>query len=149
MTTLALSIPHFRSPFDFVRQPSGVGQDSHTVEQKALEIQDSYLDSHVIVYRDALVAAQFKILADEWRQSIRFRSSLTEITDNPIYRAITQLGADVVPLLLRELQQRPEPWFAALREITRQDPVPAPQRGDMKAMAQAWLRWGRQRGLIR
>jgi len=152
MTTFELAVS---PPSPFIRLLSiehdlfGVGRDLGVVEQRVLDLQAAYQNSPAITDREAVLAEAFRVLADEWRSSRRFRSSLTEITEHPAYRAIVQLGNEVVPVLLRELQQRPEPWFAALREITGHDPVRSGQRGDMKAMRQAWLSWGRDRGLIR
>jgi hypothetical protein len=68
---------------------------------------------------------------------------------HPAYRAIVSLGDEAVPLLLEELQRQPEPWFAALREMTGEDPVLPAHRGKMQAMANAWIQWGRARGLIK
>jgi hypothetical protein len=127
----------------------GAGRDLQTVELRVREFYGSYHNSLVITYREALLAETFRTLADEWRHATRFYSSLEQITEHPAYRAIVELGEEIVPLLLRELRRHPEPWFAALREITGANPVETDQRGDMRAMAEAWLRWGRQHGVIR
>ena len=50
-------------------------------------------------------------------------------------------GPAVLPLLLRELQERPDHWFWALRAITGEDPVATEDRGKLDAMTAAWLRW--------
>lgn len=127
----------------------GAGADLATIERRILELRDDYQESVAITYREAAVAENFRALAEEWREATRFQSSLSQITAHPVYRAIVQLGEEVVPVLLRELQRRPEPWFAALREITGADPVRPEQRGDMRAMADAWLRWGQAHSFIR
>ena len=129
--------------------PKGAGADVATIEKRILELRDDYQESVAITYREAAVAENFRALAEEWREGTRFQSSLSQITAHPAYRAIVQLGEEVVPVLLRELQRRPEPWFAALREIMGADPVRPEQRGDMRAMADAWLRWGRAHSFIR
>lgn len=91
----------------------------------------------------------FRALAETWRDDTRFESSLMQSISHPAYRSIVQLGEDVVPVLLRELQQQhPEPWFLALREITGIDPVTPNARGNMRAIINAWLHWGRARGLL-
>lgn len=127
----------------------GAGYDLATVEGRVRELLDDLRDSVAVTYRQAIIAETCHGLAKEWREATRFQSSLTHITEHPTYRAIVQLGEEVVPVLLRELQRRPEPWFAALREITGADPVRPEQRGDMRAMAEAWLGWGRAHGFIR
>lgn len=150
MTTFALTVEGPSLGRVLSPRSRGAGQEVEGVERSLTHLWlEYYRESSAMTYREAAMAEQFQTLADKWREFTRFRSSLTEITDNPVYRAIIQLGDDVVPLLLRELQRQPEPWFAALREITGEDPVSPSQRGDMRAMTQSWLRWGRQRRLIR
>lgn len=129
--------------------PKGAGVDLVTVEQRVGELQEALHTSYALTYREALLAETFRTLAEEWRRATRFQSSLMHITAHPAYREIVQLGEEVIPLLLRDLSRQPEPWFAALREITGTDPVKPSQRGDMRAMAEAWLRWGRTHGFIR
>lgn len=67
---------------------------------------------------------------------------------HPAYRAIIALGPDAVPFVLKSLEQEPIHWFEALKEITGQDPVPRHHWGDIRAMRDDWLCWGREQGLI-
>jgi hypothetical protein len=60
----------------------------------------------------------------------------------------TGLGGDVVPLILADLRQEPYLWFRALRAITGEDPVPAASQGKVRQMAEAWIQWGKQKGLL-
>lgn len=129
-------------------RPEGAGGDLARVEQRVDELLASYHDSLALTYREAVLAEALFSLAEEWRRATRFQSSLDRITGHPAYRQIIQLGEEVVPLILQELKRRPEPWFAALREITQADPVRPEERGDIRAMADAWVRWGRSRRLI-
>ena len=128
---------------------AGAGADSESVGRKIRELWDAYKNSLAITYRERVLSETFRALAEEWRAATRFQSSMPRITEHPAYRAIVDLGDEVVPVLLCALQVRPEPWFTALREITGVDPVRPEQRGDLRAMTEAWLRWGRQHGLVR
>jgi hypothetical protein len=94
-----------------------------------------------------ILTAQFRALTDEWRAATRFLSAPSAASEHPAYRAIIALGPDVVPLILAELAAAPEPWFAALRELTGANPVPPADRGRPRASAEHWLAWGRARGL--
>ncbi len=67
---------------------------------------------------------------------------------HPAYRQIVEMGPAVVPLLLAELKRKPDFWFAALREITGENPAPPASAGKIKEMARAWVEWGRKRGLV-
>jgi hypothetical protein len=90
----------------------------------------------------------FRELVAEWRSAVGHLSSTTRRVQHPTYRTIIALGPKVVPLLLRELKQRPGHWFAALRELTDADPVPPSDRGKIGRMTEAWLRWGEERGYL-
>jgi hypothetical protein len=90
----------------------------------------------------------FEQCVQEWRRATRFESSSTEIFMNPAYQRIIGLGPDVIPLILRSLAERHEHWFWALRALTGENPVSEANAGDVEAMSQAWLTWGREHGYI-
>ncbi len=47
-----------------------------------------------------------------------------------------------VPLILKELSERPHHWMPALREITGIDP--SPENATFEEAIHAWLAWGRE-----
>lgn len=97
--------------------------------------------------RDAL-RREFEALRDEWKEQSELLSSTTDMALLWPYQSIIGMGADVVPLILEELARESDHWFWALKAITKADPVKPEDRGDIRAMAEAWLRWGREEGLI-
>jgi hypothetical protein len=94
------------------------------------------------------VSARFEALAAEWKSAVAFTSSSSAMVAHSAYQAIIALGPPAVPLLLRELAREPAHWFEALKAISGEDPVPPADWGRVRAMAAAWLAWGRARGLI-
>lgn len=96
----------------------------------------------------ALLAERFHRLAAQWRAETELLSSSSAMTAHPAYRAIISLGPGVVPLLLADLQREPAHWFEALRELTGEDPVPREHWGNVPAMRDDWVAWGRARGLV-
>ena len=92
--------------------------------------------------------AQFQALVKRWKKDTETDSSLTRMIRHPAYQEIIRMGEAVVPLLLAELQQEADFWFAALQQITGADPVPKASAGKIKEMAKAWLDWGRDKGLL-
>ena len=58
------------------------------------------------------------------------------------------MGNSVIPLILRELQERGGDWYRALRILSGDDPVPLGAQGNVQKMKECWLRWGRDRGYI-
>ena len=89
----------------------------------------------------------FQALAAEWRAATRFAAAPSATAEHPAYRAIIDLGPDTVPLILAALADAPDPWFAALRELTGADPVPPADRGRPAAATGHWIAWGRARGM--
>ncbi len=89
---------------------------------------------------------RFLELAATWKRERGPHSSSARLTDHPAYQHIIALGPEVVPLLLRELERSPDHRFRALHTLTGADPVPPESRGKIREMAEAWLRWGRERG---
>jgi putative addiction module CopG family antidote len=97
---------------------------------------------------DTLTAGRFRELADEWRATRPRGVDLTETLMHPAYQMIIGMGLPAVPHLLAELANKPDHWFWALHVITKENPVPPESEGNLKQMADAWLRWGRERGYI-
>src|SRR5438128_425349 len=70
----------------------------------------------------------FRKLVEEWKTAVAALSSTTARVQHPAYQRIIALGQPAVPLLLRELKERPNHWFAALRALTGVNPVPISDR---------------------
>jgi hypothetical protein len=95
---------------------------------------------------DAILRETVEMLVQKWRHDTGDISSGTERLAHPAYRAVVGLGTQAVPHILRELRRDPNDWFSALREITHENPVTPNQRGDVHAMADAWIKWGEAHG---
>jgi hypothetical protein len=61
---------------------------------------------------------------------------------NPAYREIVAMDRLALPFIMAELEREPDLWFSALREITKENPVPPQSAGNLKEMAAAWIKWG-------
>jgi hypothetical protein len=97
--------------------------------------------------RDTSVGDLFDRLLAEWKQDTQFLSSIHEMAISPAYQKIIGLGPVVLPFLFKELRERPDHWFWALKAITREDPVPEESRGNLPQMTEAWLNWAQSRGI--
>jgi hypothetical protein len=91
---------------------------------------------------------RFFILAENWRTETMFTSSLTERVLNPSYQQIIGIGPVAIPLILQELQREPDQWFWALQSITGEQPAKPDIEGDICALADAWIAWGKGNGFI-
>jgi hypothetical protein len=88
----------------------------------------------------------FRVLVEQWRKDSLVLSSIPQKINHLSYLKIIALGKRVVPLILRELRDRPTYWFAALEALTTNGPQgPFARFDDQRA---AWLTWGIEHGLI-
>jgi hypothetical protein len=92
------------------------------------------------------LTAHFETIVEKWHKDTRHTSSLTKMITHPSYRRIIEIGPKVLPLLFKELNERPNHWLVALNAITREDP--APTGSTFGEAVQAWLAWGRDRGYL-
>jgi hypothetical protein len=158
MATLILSRPS--AGFDPLPLPSGdLGLDTQSLEgqwvreatQKARSFWNSIVGTPTTVARThgpEHLEARFRALAQKWRDETSHLSSAARMAQHPAYQEIIGMGFAAVPLLLAQLQSKPDFWFAALRAITGENPVPPRCAGKLKEMARAWVRWGRAKGHI-
>ena len=92
------------------------------------------------------IEEKFRRLAAVWLAGTAYISSSSELVAHPAFGEIVGMGPAVIPLVLRELQDRTGHWHRALRRITGADPVPPGDRGNIEKAAEAWLRWGKEQG---
>lgn len=91
---------------------------------------------------------KFDVLVSTWSYNTAVSSSVREMVLDPSYQEIIGMGELAIPLILRELQKKPDHWFWALRSITGIDPVKEEDKGDVRKMTAIWLRWGQDNGYI-
>ena len=94
------------------------------------------------------VRERFEQMKNDWKEQSRYLSNTAQMAMLWPYQRIIGMGTTAVPLILAELQREADHWFWALEAITGENPVPAETAGDVHAAADAWLHWGRQRGLV-
>ena len=118
--------------------------------------------AHLVISRDGIfslsmseitrlqpnITQRFRELRDRWLRETRFISSDSEIVLNEAYQQIIGLGPAVLPVIFQELTNKLGLWFWALKSITGEDPVAPEDIGAVRRMADAWLRWGAERGYV-
>ena len=100
------------------------------------------------VGRGDSVSERFRRLAAEWKKQSRFLSNSAQMAMLRPYQQIIGMGPAVLPFILDELRREPDQWFWALESITEQNPVPPESMGKVRLMAQAWVAWGEQQGVL-
>ena len=84
-------------------------------------------------------------LLKRWREETAYLSSSTRILGHPAYQELIALGPAALPFLFRDLQQTGDGHLSkALAAITGAHPVPAAERGQVRKIAETWLRWARE-----
>lgn len=118
----------------------------HTSFDTSEEIHDAE-ESDIPLPADDL-KTRFLALAKQWREETGMLSSSSKIAAHPACQQIIEMGEGVIPLILREMQERPGHWSIALRTITGENPVPPEEAGYVRQVADAWIQWGRKKGHI-
>jgi hypothetical protein len=96
---------------------------------------------------------RFRRLEAQWKADTQVLSDPGKIMGHPAMRAIVAMGEEVVPLILRDLQDKPSLLVWALPEITGENLAPPRTEGsflkwNVDTQIEAWLRWGRAKGLV-
>lgn len=94
------------------------------------------------------IEAQFNELAAMWSKRTKHVSSATDLVSDPAYQGIIDLGWEVVPYLLVDLQKNKRFWFPALHAITNIRPFDPRDAGNSRRMTDAWIRWGKRKNLV-
>ena len=89
---------------------------------------------------------EFIILARTWRLDSAGHSISRRKTSHPAFRLIVEMGEPALPWILEEIERESGFWHLALEEITGSDA--AARSADPQQAREAWLRWGRESGLI-
>ncbi len=120
------------------------------VDQPDYELVRLAFESIEAKLHDIAREYRFRQLAGTWKTETRFMSNVTAKALHPAYQKIIGMGEPAVPLILRDLQENgPRDWFWALYMITEANPVNESILGNMAAMTEAWLRWGRKKGYLK
>ena len=96
----------------------------------------------------AEIEREFRANANAWLQETGFLSDPVKKFMHPAHLRIIGMGKDILPLILRELEHKTSHWFVALTAISPVNPVAPEDESDFNRMTEAWLKWGREEGLI-
>jgi len=87
---------------------------------------------------------RFRILAEKWKEQSRFFSFAQDRFRSEVYEEILKMGPDVLPFIVRDLEQSPGWWFHALKTLSGENPVPKEHQGNIHLMTQDWLQWAKR-----
>ncbi|HED06840.1 MAG TPA: hypothetical protein ENI57_01845 [Ignavibacteria bacterium] len=89
---------------------------------------------------------KFKRLSTNWKEDNKFSSRSSLLLSNIYYLGIIAMGQDALPYIFEDLKKGPNHWFIALAIITGANPVSEESRGNILAMTEAWISWGKEHG---
>jgi hypothetical protein len=91
---------------------------------------------------------RYRTLAEEWRRETGMESRVAQKVKHPAFLAIVAMGEPAIPLILEDLQHRPSHLFWAIQRITGENPVDRVVAGNVRAMIDLWIDWGKERGFV-
>lgn len=92
---------------------------------------------------------RFDALAALWKSETELMSKASKKVMHPAYQKIIGMGEPAIPLILKDLAENgPHHWFWALDALSDANPITDDIAGDMHAMTEAWLQWGRNAGYL-
>lgn len=129
------------------------GYLGHSVFVSDIEQNDTPNYAKFVKQSENEFERRFNTFVKQWTNDVKNLSSVSVKLSHPTYLTISSMGPNAIRLLLKELQQRPHFWFAALRSILeaqgeKVNPVNDADRGNMRRMCEAWIRWGEEEGYI-
>ena len=125
----------------------GLNKEARYLNFEAKRIMNGIIGSSIYEEQIALKNL-LSFLKATWLEETINHSSPTDIFTNRYYLRIINLGPFLINCILEDLSTSPNYWFEALSKITGEDPVPDSHYGDVNAMAQDWLNWGKENQLI-
>src|SRR5438128_1562307 len=78
---------------------------------------------------DVDLEPRFQELVRQWKDAIRPSWSVRDMVNQEAYQRIIGMGPLAIPLILREMQRRPDHWFMALHLLTGVDPAAGEETG--------------------
>ena len=132
---------------EYVRKRPGVVHGKPSTKDKWYA--NSFNKKELVLVKDDSTEKQFREYADKWYAETVRDSSITRILSNENYLRVIELGTPVVPFILKELQSRPRPWFLVLRILTKHKDIGRGYPGNFEKMAEAWINWGKECGIIK
>lgn len=119
--------------------PRGYGHETEIIAKMLYEARVDF--AFPVTHQVFEITDLFNAMARRWREETMLYSSISDTMLNHWYLEIIALGNPAIPLIIDELKNNPDYWFAALREITRQDPVRPEHKGNFELMRRDWLQW--------
>ena len=90
-----------------------------------------------------LLKEKFERLRVQWVSETMHMSNVHAMTNSPAYREIIEMGYDVVPLIIYDIEERETGfWYYALNELIGESPeIPKYAAGDIRLVNKLYIAW--------
>lgn len=110
-------------------------------------VEGRYFGVNTNTPRDTELRSRFLGLAKRWKRETGDYSIIGRRYAHSAYKAILNLGIEVVPEILIELRRDPDRWFGALEHLTKQNPAKSAKT--FYEAVDRWIAWGISEGYLR
>lgn len=130
-------------------KPEAVSIEANSIRNNYITSHNTFIGASIYVKTSYVKSLkyQFDTLKSIWLNETLFSSSTTEINNNRAYRAIIDLGRDVIPFIIDDLRIMDNHWFYALEILAGVNPVKNENIGNIPAMKKDWLQWAEDNNL--
>ena len=131
-------------------QPNAVSIDAYQLGIGIQNSHDNFIGHSVQSekYYNEQLKNRFLDLKRRWKSATILSSNSDEIINNPNYIQIINLGNDIIPFILEDLEVTNDHWFVALNKLTNINPISPNHFGNVIQMKNDWLTWARNNNLI-
>lgn len=136
-------VVHLEMPAQSLGQIAELQKQCVEIKQELAELKTVVAQALAHRLPVSSVVDRFNALMADWKKGRGHSSKIRDLAMHPAYQQIIGMGEPAVPLLLKEMGERPDYWMWALRAITGVNPIAEGNRGKLKEIAQAWVKWGK------
>lgn len=128
-----------------------------SLTKEAIYIKDveqtsyKYFISNSVYLRDKYkrsLKEHFEILKNLWLEETKMSSNVYMTLKHPAHLSILNLGIEIIPFLLEDLQEHNNHWFYTLSIITGENPIKPESLGDVEKISDDWTEWGKSKNFI-
>lgn len=90
---------------------------------------------------------EFDRLVSQWRLETALSSSVQDKIESSFFKKIVDMKEKIIPLIINELQNRPDFLFLALELIVKDNVIPKEAKGKVDLRIDAWLNWAKENNI--
>lgn len=105
-----------------------------------------WLDARKDLLEQKALKDRFEFLRDAWWEGTKYSSSTNDTVEHPAYQELIAMGDEILPFVLKDLEETNRHWFHLLATVTGQDAAQGLTK--VREAASAWVAWGKKEGYL-